>query len=64
VLEGGSPDLIGPSETTPFSDSYRVTALIYEFRKRGGRQAEVSIPGRWNALRHLQRSRILAGLSQ
>jgi hypothetical protein len=64
VLEGGSPDLIGPSETTPFSDTYRVTALIYEFRKRGGRQAEVSIPGRWNAQRHLQRSRILAGLSQ
>jgi hypothetical protein len=60
LLNEGSPDLIGPSRTTPFGENYRVTALIYEFRKQGDGQAEVSIPGRWNARTHLSRSGVLS----
>lgn len=62
LLNEGSPDLIGPSRTAPFGDDYRVTALIYEFRKQGEGQAEVSIPGRWNANTHLNRSGVLSSL--
>ena len=62
LLNEGSPDLLGPSRTTAFGADYRVTALIYEFRKQGEGQAVVSVPGRWNARTHLTRSGVLANL--
>lgn len=62
LLNEGSPDLIGPSRTVAFGPNYRVTALIYEFRKQGANQAAVSVPGRWNASTHLTRSGLMANL--
>jgi hypothetical protein len=62
LLSEGSPDLIGPSRTAQFDGAYRVTALIYEFRKQGSAAATVAIPGRWTANTHLIRSGLLSNL--
>lgn len=63
LLNAGSALLQDDYRALPFSANQRVTALIYEFRKQGGAQAQVRVPGRWNASTHLTRSGLRAGLS-
>jgi hypothetical protein len=62
LLDDGAARLAQGYRSIPFSSGHRVTALIYEFRKQGEAQAQVSIPGRWNARTHLTRSGVLANL--
>ncbi|MGE0595951.1 MAG: hypothetical protein AB7P07_06285 [Hyphomonadaceae bacterium] len=62
LLDEGSPRLARPYRNLAFSPSHRVTALIYEFRKQGQGEAQVTLPGRWNANTHLTRSGVLANL--
>lgn len=63
ILGGGGLDLSPDYRAQAFSPSHRVVALIYEFAKQGGRDAEIRPPpGRWNADTHLRRSGLLQRL--
>lgn len=62
LLDEGSAGLANAARNAAFGAGHRVVALIYEFRKQGGGQAEVIIPGRWDGDTHLARSGVLTNL--
>lgn len=62
LLEEGEEELPGAFATVPFTPRHDVTALVYEFRAEGSRDAEAIIPGRLNGAAHLEASGIARGL--
>lgn len=62
LLSNGARALPESFQRMRMSADHRVSALIYEFEKRGGETAAVRRPGGWNAVTHLERSGLLAQL--
>lgn len=62
LLESGAETFPLSYRQMKMEAGHRVTALIYEFRKRGEADAAVQRPGGWNAATHLERSGLLAAL--
>jgi hypothetical protein len=49
--------------TLPFAEAYRATALVYQFRKRGSKQAEYVLPSPVSGEAHLEKGGIWKPLS-
>ncbi|MEM7766345.1 MAG: hypothetical protein AAF253_02530 [Pseudomonadota bacterium] len=63
LLDAGASTLPNTFGESPFTPRHDVTALIYEFRADGNRDAEAIIPARLQGDTHLEASGISAGLT-